>query len=276
MDALSQSLREAALFEAGGLLMLLVACVVVEYVSPRETTPLRSRLPGAFFSVLQPILCVFVALPMQQAWGAMGVRPLVQLTALPWALRVVLVVCFLDLLRYLEHRIQHRFWWPVHAVHHSPTVLNATNGYTHPLQKVTEIAFIATPMSLVGFGDAALPLWSSFAFSMQALLIHSPLRVNVGPLRRVLVDGPYHRIHHSIEPRHFDKNFGVVFTVWDQLFGTAHFPADDEWPAVGVLGSPPPTSLKSYLAMPFRELKPRRWLAKASIPGIHCSTSRSP
>ena len=33
--------------------------------------------------------------------------------------------------------------------------------------------------------------------------IHSPIDVHFGRLRKVLVDNRFHRIHHSIEPRHF-------------------------------------------------------------------------
>ena len=29
-----------------------------------------------------------------------------------------------------------------------------------------------------------------------------------------------HLIHHSNNPKHFDKNFGFVFVFWDKLFGT--------------------------------------------------------
>jgi hypothetical protein len=47
----------------------------------------------------------------------------------------------------------------------------------------------------------------------------------------------FHRIHHSMERRHFDKNFGGRLIVWDYLFGTmnANF---NEYPKIGVPGYP--------------------------------------
>ena len=36
----------------------------------------------------------------------------------------------------------------------------------------------------------------------------------------VLVTPSHHRVHHSLEARHIDRNFGGVLIVWDRLFGT--------------------------------------------------------
>jgi sterol desaturase/sphingolipid hydroxylase (fatty acid hydroxylase superfamily) len=81
--------------------------------------------------------------------------------------------------------------------------------------------------------------------------------VHFGPLRHVLVDNRFHRIHHSLEERHFDKNFGITFSLWDQLFRTAHFPSANEWPDVGIAGHAPPATLRDFLCYPLGFL-PRR------------------
>jgi sterol desaturase/sphingolipid hydroxylase (fatty acid hydroxylase superfamily) len=41
------------------------------------------------------------------------------------------------------------------------------------------------------------------------------------------------RIHHSIEPRHRDKNFGERLAIWDWMFGTM-YPHSDEYPETGL------------------------------------------
>ncbi len=43
-----------------------------------------------------------------------------------------------------------------------------------------------------------------------------------------------HRVHHSLEPQHGDRNFGVIFTIWDRMFGTL-YANYDEYPDTGVL-----------------------------------------
>jgi hypothetical protein len=81
----------------------------------------------------------------------------------------------------------------------------------------------------------------------------------------VFVTPQYHRIHHSIEPRHQDKNFGNLLTVWDRMFGTMNRNYD-EYPATGVIGlefDPPrrfaPTAwLRNFFHIwlhPFRALR---------------------
>ena len=54
----------------------------------------------------------------------------------------------------------------------------------------------------------------------QGNYLHSPIRLHLGVLGRYIVDNRVHRIHHSLEPAHFDKNFGMFTTLWDRLFGT--------------------------------------------------------
>ena len=59
-------------------------------------------------------------------------------------------------------------------------------------------------------------------------------------------------MHHSREPEHADHNFATSTPLWDVLFGTAYFPRDDEWPAVGLSDVPEPHTVADYLLMPFR------------------------
>jgi sterol desaturase/sphingolipid hydroxylase (fatty acid hydroxylase superfamily) len=52
-------------------------------------------------------------------------------------------------------------------------------------------------------------------------------------LRYVLVTPQSHRVHHSIEPEHQDKNFGAILSIWDHLFGT-QYRKYDEYPDTGI------------------------------------------
>jgi len=233
------------------LLAALMICFALEGAA-QSRIPIAARVSGSVIQALQTSLSLFLMIPLQQAWSAVGLGPAVDLSRFPALAGVIILFIFLDLLRYIEHRVQHRIWWPVHVVHHSTRELHAASSFAHPLQALTEFACISVPLSLVDFGSAALPLWVGLATIFQALVIHSPIRSNFGPLQRLLVDPRYHRIHHSLESRHFDKNFGVIFSVWDQLFGTAYFPARDEWPDTGVSDVQPSIRIGAYLSTPFR------------------------
>ena len=92
----------------------------------------------------------------------------------------------------------------------------------------------------------------SLAIWLHIVWIHSPTRANFGPLRALFVDNRFHRIHHSLEERHFDKNFGAFTTLWDRLFGTACFPERGEWPAVGLAEIDEPNGVREWIDLPAR------------------------
>ncbi|WP_309610829.1 sterol desaturase family protein, partial [Sphingomonas sp.] len=193
---------------------------------------------------------VLVAWPLQTIWRLIGVHPVMGLDMLPGPLRFALMLVLIDFLRYWEHRFEHRFWWPVHSVHHSVTELHAASALAHPLQALPEFLIVSIPLSFITSGGL-MPLSLAMFVALQNLIIHSPLRVHAGPLRLFYVDSRWHRIHHSIEERHWHHNFGLVFSIWDRLFGTAVEPDKAQWPATGVPGLTQPADLASYLLQPF-------------------------
>jgi sterol desaturase/sphingolipid hydroxylase (fatty acid hydroxylase superfamily) len=75
-------------------------------------------------------------------------------------------------------------------------------------------------------------------------------------LRLVLVTPDMHRVHHSIERREYDRNFGFNFPFWDRLFGSY-----TDQPAAGHVAmqiglpefrEPREQGFGSLLAQPFR------------------------
>lgn len=60
--------------------------------------------------------------------------------------------------------------------------------------------------------------------SWIGLLNHLNVRVGVGRLNWLVSTPQIHRIHHSTQPEHEDKNFAAYFPVCDVLFGTYYPP----------------------------------------------------
>ena len=100
-------------------------------------------------------------------------------------------------------------------------------------------------------GLTVWPLAGALA-TLQSQYIHSPTRLHFGPFFRLVYDNRFHRIHHSVEPLHFDKNFGVTTPLWDWLFGTLYVPAKDEWPRTGLANQGDVDGLGDFLWRPFR------------------------
>lgn len=236
-------------------------CTLMEQIAVIDRYSLRSRFPGLAMNLLLGPLTVMAAWPIGQFWQSLSISNLITIPLWTWlaplgiggyALQFLAVAMLIDFLTYWRHRTEHKLFWPIHAVHHSPTELHAANDIGHPMQAWFSVVFISIPMSLVQIDGPETPAAVSFVLVLLSYYIHSPIDVHFGPLRKVLVDNRFHRIHHSLEPRHFDKNFGICFSVWDRLFGTAYDPTPDEWPQVGLEGVVPPCTIREYLLMPFR------------------------
>ena len=258
-----------ATLERGLLGWLVVATIltVLEIANGREKTSLRARAAGmAFWAASIPLTALFTT--VFTTWmAAYDVKPLLTLpvfAAVAWAgplaavLAVILGAVVGDFFFYVYHRVQHRWLWKYHAVHHSIRDLSAVNSYHHISETVIGLLFLTIPTSLVVSDVGPTLPFASLVLWLHIVWIHSPAKMHFGPLRAFLADNRFHRIHHSLEERHFDKNFGAFTTLWDRLFGTAHFPARDEWPAVGLAEVDQPSGMREWLDLPGRYVEATR------------------
>lgn len=158
--------------------------------------------------------------------------------SLPAWVQILLAIFVNDFLAYVSHYCRHRFrfLWYFHSLHHSQEHMNPlTTKRTHPVERIfSRLCIFWLPLAIIG---SPPQLWAIYILvdAIWDYFIHSNLRVNLGPLGRVLVSPQYHRIHHSRLPEHADKNFSDRFVIWDLLFGTAYL-RQGEYPPVGLAG----------------------------------------
>ena len=187
-----------------------------------------------------------------------------------WGMRLGITVGSLvvaDLAVFLVHYAAHRnkILWEFHKVHHSAEVLVPfTLVRMHPVEKLAYVVpgslMIGTYTGVLawcyGSYEALLLLGILGAFNAVNAMIYNLHHSHVylrfpGPLRFIFYSPAHHHIHHSSAPEHFDKNFGVMFTCWDLLFGT-HFDPPIEEPELelGVYGEPNlhPTVWSMYMS----------------------------
>jgi sterol desaturase/sphingolipid hydroxylase (fatty acid hydroxylase superfamily) len=149
-----------------------------------------------------------------------------------------------DISYYLYHNLQHRIpvLWELHKVHHSAEVMvGITKDRIHPIDDV---------MNRVWDGLITGPIygfWLFFAFDpveitilgisvyvlrniiMMDFVRHTHLKISFGSfVNRIILCPHYHQLHHSANPKHFDKNFGLMLSIWDRIFGTLHIPEPNE------------------------------------------------
>ncbi|MDK9698288.1 MAG: sterol desaturase family protein [Siculibacillus sp.] len=184
-------------------------------------------------------------------WTASGLDALFGPTAPtppPLALVAAVTVCdFLvfELAYWFAHRLLHRVpaLWAFHSLHHSAEVLTPfTEWRQHPVELFLFPAINAVmlgafwglthhlfgadaqPVSLLGFN--AIQLVAVFTVLH---LRHTHLWITLPGLWAKLLQTPaHHMIHHSADPRHFDRNLGLFLSLWDWVFGTLWIPRPEE------------------------------------------------
>ncbi len=139
-----------------------------------------------------------------------------------------------DFLFYWFHRAGHRInvFWAAHAPHHSSEELNYTVGLRASVTQRLASFFFYWPLVLVARPEVALPLVGLHL--LIQLLPHTRVVRRLPSWIESWLNSPaHHRVHHGINPRYLDKNFGGTFIVWDKLFGT--YAEEVEEPVYGVL-----------------------------------------
>lgn len=126
-----------------------------------------------------------------------------------------------DFMFYWLHRVDHycRLFWAVHVTHHSSEEFNLTVGFRSSVFQPLYRFIYFIPLSLFGF-DPLDVMFMYAATQIYGILIHTKTIGKLGPLEWFLSTPSHHRVHHASNVRYLDKNMGMVFIIWDRLFGT--------------------------------------------------------
>jgi sterol desaturase/sphingolipid hydroxylase (fatty acid hydroxylase superfamily) len=237
----------------------------LELLFPRTGHKPAGRVKGAaIWSAYTVIASVFIALE-GPALRWLGLRPLLLFGPhTPWPVALcaaVLAAVLSDFFYYWCHRLQHTpLLWRFHAIHHSIRDMSAVNCYHHWTEQPIHFLLIGIPLlSLVRVDGIMTPMLAA-GLVLQTTYIHTPSRLHFGPVSRIFVDNRFHRHHHIIDKSRSSRNFGVFTTLWDQLFGTAYFPAKDEWCEVGLAEQGEIETVRDFLLLPFYR-RPRNDIA---------------
>jgi len=143
---------------------------------------------------------------------------------------------------WLEHYLMHRipFLWEFHKVHHSAEYLTPlTVARMHPVEVLiyaqikTVVLGTAAGLAAFGFGGTVEEYTFSGTNAIMVVFVHLYFHLQhshiwmafTGLWGRMFSSPAHHQIHHSNDPKHFNKNLGGVLAVYDWLFGTLHMPS---------------------------------------------------
>jgi sterol desaturase/sphingolipid hydroxylase (fatty acid hydroxylase superfamily) len=213
-----------------------------------------------------------------------------QPTALPAYVPRIVITAMLflayELGYWFNHWLSHRvpLLWEFHKVHHTAQVLTPlTNFRVHPVYTwifANILAFSAAVASGLGnymFGETAYQYAFSDTNIILVLFIHTYVHLQHshmwiafrGALGRVFVSPAHHQVHHSDNPKHFNKNFGSCLALWDWMFGTLYVPQKEREPLTfGFANHPDAHTVRGELIAPLinaaAHLKPL-WPRKAPL-----------
>lgn len=193
----------------------------------------------------------------------------------------VISVVVLDFGYFISHYLSHRVpaLWAFHQVHHGAEHLTPiTASRFHPFDYLWTVfvstllgssvvsaftLFHGTEVQLITVLNLSVAF---FIFQLLSNFRHSHVWIGFGPrISRILVSPCMHQVHHSTETRHINKNYGLMFSIWDRMFNSAYIPEKQETFAMG-LGSDHLTSHHSvwrHLWLPvsdsIKSIRRKRW-----------------
>jgi sterol desaturase/sphingolipid hydroxylase (fatty acid hydroxylase superfamily) len=276
--------------------VMLVPFIVAEQIWPVHRRPgWRDYLPNILISSTTAFLAkpagVAIGMASESLRGQLPWTPLAfsysSIGAVPHVGEILEIVAMIfvplfvhDLWFYWAHRIEHKvpFLWEFHKLHHSDELMNSSTWARDHFLQAGWIALFSTftlglvfEISAAEAGRAAL--MSVLFLSLQSMFYHSAIRVRLPWLDRILVTPQVHRIHHSVNPEHHNRNFADALPLFDIVFGTYRKPAPDEFPETGLgPAEPSPRSLWQAQAgiawRGLRRMKGKTWPAGYTNGGV--------
>jgi sterol desaturase/sphingolipid hydroxylase (fatty acid hydroxylase superfamily) len=187
-------------------------------------------LNGHVFALLTAGLSGWVALQattlLRRAGVTLDVSPIAG-----WALwaQIIAFLVLSDFLQWCVHNALHRapVLWTFHKVHHSIHTMDFFGNFRfHWMEIVVYKTAQWLPLALLGAPGRAV-FWVAVFSTFWGDLNHANLNVGLGPLGYVLNSPRMHLWHHDASDEGgIAKNFGIVFSLWDFLLGTAFWPRD--------------------------------------------------
>ncbi|WHZ13016.1 MAG: Fatty acid hydroxylase family (carotene hydroxylase/sterol desaturase) [Burkholderiaceae bacterium] len=126
-----------------------------------------------------------------------------------------------DLCYYWLHRLGHRsaVLWAAHVVHHQSQDYNLSTALRQTSSGALLGWIFYLPMAVLGVPP---PIFAAVALIdlLYQFWVHTELVPKLGWFDRWFCAPSNHRVHHAVNDRYLDKNFGGILIVWDRLFGS--------------------------------------------------------
>ena len=185
----------------------------------RNTYRLNDALSSIGLGIMSQLVGVFSAVATlgiySLVWGALAWRPWPVDSLWTWLAALLLY----DLCYYWKHRFGHSvgLLWAAHVVHHQSEDYNLSTALRQSSTDSLLGWLFYLPLAVLGvpplvFGAVAL------IDLLYQYWVHTQQIGRLGWFDRWFCSPSNHRVHHAVNSRYLDKNYGGILIVWDRLF----------------------------------------------------------
>ena len=245
--------------------------LVIGLARGRNTYRLHDAMSSIGLGMMSQLVGLFTRLL------AIGIYVLVYERVALWHLPTDSIVVWIgallmyDLCYYWLHRAGHRVgvFWAAHVVHHQSEDYNLSTALRQTSSGALLGWLFYLPIAVIGvpplvFGTVAL------IDLLYQFWVHTRQVGKLGWFDRWFCSPSNHRVHHAVNDRYLDRNYGGILIVWDRLFGTFEEEHDEEPCIYGTRAplrsfNPLWANLEVYAALARDMWRARSWADKLRI-----------
>jgi sterol desaturase/sphingolipid hydroxylase (fatty acid hydroxylase superfamily)/uncharacterized membrane protein YhhN len=133
----------------------------------------------------------------------------------------LIALVFYDFCYYWLHRLGHEsaILWAAHVVHHQSQDYNLSTALRQTSSGALLGWIFYVPMAIAGVPPLVFGVVAMIDLLYQ-FWVHTEHVPKLGWFDRWFCSPSNHRVHHAVNDRYLDRNYGGVLIVWDRLFGS--------------------------------------------------------
>jgi alkylglycerol monooxygenase len=133
----------------------------------------------------------------------------------------LIALVFYDLCYYWLHRAGHEsaIFWAAHVVHHQSQDYNLSTALRQTSSGALLGWIFYVPMAVAGVPPLIFGIVALIDLLYQ-FWVHTEHVPRLGWFDRWFCSPSNHRVHHAVNDRYLDKNYGGILIIWDRIFGT--------------------------------------------------------